>query len=637
MFKKDYFVKKPSDKADFDSSLSDYTTWIYDFFANNHGISIVSFIEISNKKYEQLDELFNKYSFLNSVYKTDETTNMLQYFMSEYHKVFDPLYQNKDYYEFIKSLTTQDSATLELKRRYLESFESTGLNLSLEGQARLNEINQRLTELKSKFSENIIKSKKEWSYTLTDDVAVTLKESELALFETVNNKKVLKYDQNIFGDLMVQSESTPFKKIIYEAMKYPASSKSNFDNTSIIQEILSLRQESAKLLGYNYYSEHALKNRMANSYEKVTSFLDKIKDKVKPLAQKEYSELNDFILSEFGLNTVEKCERPFYSNKKREQDLNYQFNMERPYFPRDKVYSGIFNFIEEMFDFKFVEDKDAFILPYEDTICYRVYEGDKLKAYLIVDMFERELKSSGAWVSGLSSVTTKDVGLISLCCNVNKKDVGMDISEIHTFLHELGHAIHHLSSEVEHPSMAGTAGMARDAVEIPSQMLEQFSYDRDLLKSISSHYETGEQIPDSMLDSIVASKNYGAGSMYSRQLVFALFDINLYHDFKGDIHEYYKELANSILPIEVDGDTNFPNTFGHIFQGGYSAGYYGYMWADVYSIDAYSFIREDLKSNMSKFKKEFLSKGSSIPADELYAAFRGNEVNIDNFFKYYGV
>jgi len=637
MYSKDFFVVKDTDFEDFKNALVKYKDWLLSYIESDKGVTISKFIEDNNNQYEAIDVIFNKYGYLSSVKNTDEVAETFKEMISEYEQFANPLGQNQKYFEFTESLVTESDVDVRLKERYLKSFKDSGLNLDKESQLKLNNLRELLSKAGLEYNENIINSKKEWSYELTPEIKTELTEDELSLFEEVDNKLVLKYNQNAMGDILVKSKSSAFKKIIYDAFNYPASSKSNFDNTEVTKEILRLKQEIAQILGYKYYTELALKDRMAGSFETVSSFLDSIKEKVKPLALNEFNQLNDFIKNEHGKDSVEKWERSYYANLKKEKELKYEFNMERPFFPQDKVFEGVYSLINKLFGFNFVKDTETFELPYEDTECYRVYEGETLKAYLIVDMYERPLKSAGAWVSGMNTVTDSNVGLIALCCNINKKDVGLDISEINTLLHEFGHAVHHFSSKVKFNDMAGTSGMARDAVEIPSQMLEQYAYNRDYLKSLSSHFETGAGISEDMLDAIIKSKDYNIGSHYSRQLVFASFDINVYHDFKGDIADFYKSIANGILPMNVDSETNFTNTFTHIFGGGYSAGYYGYMWADVYSIDAYMHVLDNELENASTFKKEFLEKGSSVDAKELYKAFRGQDVSLDKFLSYYNI
>lgn len=637
MFNKDLFQPKPNDKEEFLNTLETYKTWIYDYIKNNKGVLFKSYMKEADLKSKNLSDFFIRYNYLSSVKKTDAVSELHEFMITEYEQFSDPFSQDPDHYEFIKSLVTQNEVEDRLKKRYVEGFEKSGIDLPKEKQDELNAISQELSAAQMLFSKNLIDSKKEWSYTLTPDVESTLSAKDLEAFVDIDGKLVMKFNQNIMSDIMVKSPSDEFKKIVYEASGYPGSPRSNFDNTEVTKKILGLKQSIAHIMGYKSYAEMALEDRMAPTYETVTSFLGRIKNKMQPLAKVEYDALNHFVKEEFNIDTIPKWNRGFYGNIKKEKLLNYEFNMERPYFNKERVFKGVFALVEKLFGFTFVKDDEAFDLPYEDSECFKVYEGDVLKARLIVDMYERELKKFGAWVSGLSGVTLSDVGLISLCCNINKKDIGMDIDEIVTFLHEMGHAVHHFCSKVQYSDMAGTNGMARDAVEIPSQMLEQFAYDPEFLRSVSSHHETGEKIPQSMIDSIVASKNYNIGSMYARQLVLATFDINIYNEFDGDITEYYKTIANEILPSKVDEDTSFPNTFSHIFAGGYSAGYYGYMWSDIYSIDAYKYVIEDLEKNAIKFKTEFLSKGSSVEPLKLYDNFRGQEVSIDNFLNYYGV
>lgn len=637
MYSKDYFVVKATDKADFDKFLSDYKVQMEDLYMNNKEITVQEFMDLERSFGKNLTEIFNKYSYLSNVQNTDEVNGNYEYMIGEYQKYSNPLSQNRDYYEFIKSLTPEDAIDSKIKKDYLKSFEDNGFNLSVQDQEKLNALKEELSKESIKYGNNILNSKKEWSYVLTDDIKSQLSDVDLKEFKEENGVLTLKYNANAMHDLIVKSKSSDFRKIIYDAMKYPASKKSNFDNTEVAKRILQLKQAIANILGYKNYTEATLEDRMANSYEKVTGFLKNIEEKIKPLAKKESKELDAFIEKEFDIKTANKWDRSFYSNIKYEQDLNYIRDAERPYFPTARVFDAVFNLVQDIFGFTFVKDTETFKLPYEDSECYKVYENGVLRSYLLVDLYENPLKSGGAWVSRLVGVTNDTVGVVSLCCNFNKKDVGLNVGEVNTFLHEMGHAVHNFSAKVKYSDMSGTAGMARDAVEIPSQMLEQFAYDKEFLKEVSSHVENGEKIPEDILNSIDQMKNYSIGSHYARQLVFALFDINIHHDFAGDIFEYYQELANKILANPVDQDTNFVNTFSHIFDGGYSAGYYGYMWADIYSIDAYQYVREDVKTNALKFKTEFLEKGSSIEPENLYRNFRGQEVSVKNFLDYYNI
>jgi peptidyl-dipeptidase Dcp len=637
MFDKNYFVTDKKDKKNFDRSFNVYKHWLLALVKETRNLSIKEYIKLVNDKSKVVDDIENKYSLLSNIKKTDDVLSLSKYMSQVQTEFFSPLSQSKDYYDFIESLVTENELEVEIKSRYLKSFENSGFNLPVDKQAELNKLKEELNLETIKYSENIIKSKKEWKRNVPESILNVLSEKELSYLIETDGKKYLIFNQNTLHDILSESKIDWLRKAAYEALKYPASAISNYDNTETTKTILRLKKNISSILGYEYFTELALDKRMATSYEEITGFLSKIEDKVKHLAKQESDALNEFALKEFNLEKINKWDRSFYGTIKKEKLLNYKYKMECPYFPEKVVFKGVFDLITELFGFTFEKDTETFILPYDDTECYKVYDNDKFKAYLIVDMYERPEKEQGAWVSTLEPVLKDKPGLISLCCNINKNEVGLDIGSINTLLHEMGHAIHNFSSDSEYSNFAGTNSFSRDAVEIPSQMLEQFAYNRDFIKSMSSHYETQEKIPDSMVDSIIQSKNYNIGSHYSRQLVFALFDINLYHDFDGDILEYYKKLSNSILPIEVDEDTNFPNTFSHIFSGGYSAGYYGYMWADIYSVDAYLHLLEKPKENALRFKNEFLKKGSSLLPKELYQNFKKEDVNINDFFRYYNV
>jgi len=639
MFNKEYFVAKENDLEIFTNEFEKYKEWFLNYIKENKGITVKKFLEDDqlNSKSPDNTNIGNKYFLLSSIKQSDKVNEIYKEINKIYNDFYSPLGQNKEYFDFIKSLIPENKLEEEIKYRYLKMCENSGFSLPEADQKRLNEIKEELNLKSVDFNENIVKSKKDWKFKIDEKLKEELSDLELKYCTELNGELFLSYNQGAFQDILTKSNSEKLRKVVYEAMKYPASEKSNYNNKETTNKILSLKKEYAKILGHKRYTDLALDRRMASSYEEISSFLNKIKDKVKPLAKKESKSLDDFVLNEFKISNLQKWDRAFYEAIKKEKTLNYKYKMECEYFPEEKVFKGVFDLVTKLFGFTFILDKESFILPYEDTLCFRVYEKDKLKAYLIVDMYERDAKDYGAWVSCLEPVMKDEPGLISLCCTVNKKEVGLKIDDINTFLHEMGHAIHHFSSESEYSSFSGTNGFARDAVEIPSQMLEQFSYNKKFLKEISCHYKTEDKISDSMLDILISLKNYNIGSHYSRQLVFALYDLNLYHDFTGDIFDYYKKVANEILPLNVDEDTNFPNTFSHIFSGGYSAGYYGYMWADVYSIDAYLHILNDEISNANKFKEEFLRKGSSVSPKNLYLNFKEKDVNIDDFFSYYGV
>lgn len=639
MFDKNYFVPSENDKSIFDAAYEEYKNWFTDFIKVSRGLNIKDYNDIVNEKSKKVDLMFNKYGLLSNIKNTEQVSDMYKYMIKVHNEFSLPLGQNKDYYELNLSLTTKNKLEEEIKSLTMKSFEKSGFNLAKEEQEKLNKLKEELSELSINYSENIVNSKKEWKYEIKKDFYDILTESEKQASKIINEKYYIIYNQNAFYDIMTNSKNVELRKIVYEAQKYPASKISNFDNTEITKRILFLKKEIAKVIGYENYTNYALDRRMATSYKDIKTFLNSIKNKVIPLAEKDYKDLDDFALNDYSIKKLENWDRSFYANLNKEKQLDYKYKSECDYFPVKKVFDGVFNLVSDLFGFKFELDKETFILPYEDTECYKVYEGDKLKAYLIVDMYERDDKGSGAWVSSIESVLNDSPGIISLCCNINKADAGIDISDINTFLHEMGHAIHHFSSNSEYESFSGTNGFARDAVEIPSQMLEQYSYNREFLSKISSHIITKEKLPSKILNSLIASKNYNIGTHYSRQLVFALFDIEIFNDFNGDIFEFYKELNNSILPNKISEEdiVNFPNNFGHIFSGGYSSGYYGYMWADIFSVDAYLHILENPKENSIKFKNEFLSKGSSVPPRELYKNFKEEDISISRFFDYYNV
>lgn len=635
MFNKDYFVISSTDKVDFDTYFSNYKNFISNAIKNNVYTSYESYLTDSDEASKFLDPIVNKYSLLSSIKKTDGVSEMYEYMMEQFQDFFGPLMQSVEYYEFIKSLETHDDYDVLSKEKMIKGFEKNGLNLSIEAQKQLNDNNKESMKLSIAFSNNIVNSKKEWKYIL-DQNLLNLSEQDLSYFTKENDQYVLYYKDNDFYKIMEESENIELKKVIFNALNYPASPNSSFDNTPLLRQILSLRQKNSELFGKDNFSSLVLEDRMAKNPETVEKFLHKIHNHVYDLGVKENKELIDFSKKTLGMSVIEPYNRTMVSTKFKEHKFNYKNDSERDYFQIQRVFDGCFDLATKIFGFEFKLANNVFELPYSDTVCYEVFDNNKSKGYLLIDLYERENKGPGAWVSGLQAATWTDQALVSLVCNFNKKEDGLNIGEIHTFLHEMGHALHHFSSVVKYSGQAGTNGVARDAVEIPSQMLEQFAYNKDFLLELSSHKDTQEKITEDLVDNLIAMKNYMIGMHYIRQIGFGLFDISLHTQDVVDVVAHYKNMINKLSPVPVREDSYFPNTFGHIFAGGYASGYYGYLWADIYSIDAYLFIKEDL-TRAKKFKNEFLAHGSSKEPAELYQNFRESEVDMESFLNYYDI
>lgn len=637
MISKDYFVANPSDRQTFDEAFSNYKVWHKSNLKNSFGSHLEEHSILDDKQFLPVSELLDKYSFLNSIQKSEEVTSLFEYMVAEINDYFNPLGQSQAEYDFMKSLVTVDNYDEVIKQRSLDNFENQGLNLPESDKARLNEIQKELSQLGITYSNNLVQSKKEWKHAISEAEYLVLSKEDQQYFKKEEDQWVLSYNMNDFSDILVRSENSHLRQIAYEASGFLGSPASSFDNSELVYRIIELRKELASLLGKADYTEVALRRRMAKDFDTVDTFLTSLRDRLKPLAKRELSDLHQFVKEHYGLESLNRWDYGFYSNKKKEKELNLIFDQERPYFPEQKALSGAFSLINKLFDITFERDDSLLVKPHDDIQVYKVFDKGALKSLLVVDLYERENKQGGAWVSGMIPPTRDSVGLVALVCNFDRKKVGLSLGEVNTLLHEFGHAVHHFSSTTKYQNLAGTSGMARDAVEIPSQMLEQFTYNEDFLREISSHYQTGESIPEAMIKTLIASKNYGIGGFYSRQIAFALFDIRLHHGFEGDIHQLYRDIANDTLPLSVDPSTTFPNNFSHIFAGGYSAGYYGYLWSDVYSVDSYLYIIEDLANNARSFKEKFLSHGSSQSPEVLYESFRGQPVDMERFISYYGI
>lgn len=638
MINKNYFVINEKDKDNFDHFFNIYKNELMNIIKENNQKDFESFSQTIDVLIEPVEAILNKYSLLDNIKKSKEVSELYEYMNEQLQDFFSPLMQNKDYYELIKKLNVKDFYDNVAKDKILKAFEKKGFLLSEIEREKLNENSKLLMKKTMLFSDNIVNSKKEWVYVLTEDLKTTLNDKELSYFDQQGNELILKYKDNDFNKILQESSNSNFKKIIYDAINYPASPNSNYDNTQLLNGILNLRKERANILGKSNFSKLVLEDRMAKESDNVIDFLTKMHDVMYPVSVKEHDTLIEYAENVLKFKNIQPYDYAYVSTKYKESKFNYINDSERVYFNVDVVYKGCFDLAEKLFGFTFKKNNNIFKLPYEDTDCYEVFNNGVLRGYMIVDLYERSDKIQGAWVSGLEIPTDDKLGIISLNCNFNKNEIGLNIGEINTLLHELGHALHNFSSIVKYSSQGGVNGIAWDAVEIPSQMLEQFAYDKDFIKKISWDNKTNQPIPDQLLNSLIEMKNYRIGSHYVRQICFGLFDINIHNDFDNskNISEYYKELTNQLSPVKAREDSYFPNTFTHVFAGGYASGYYGYMWADIYSIDAYLHIKEDLM-NAIKFKTEFLAHGSSKEALELYNNFRGEAVQTEKFLNYYNL
>ncbi|WP_166378408.1 oligopeptidase A [Pseudoalteromonas sp. Z9A4] len=618
---------------------------------------------------DKLSRMFSPVSHLNSVMNNDELREAYEQclpLISEYstfvgqhqglYNAYNTLYNSDEF----KTLTTAQQKTIT---NALRDFKLSGIALAPKQQTRYGEISARLSELASKFGNNVMDATLAWRKHITDESDLAgLPESALALAaDTAKSKELdgwlFTLDFPSYLPIMAYADNRELRKETYTAFSTRASDQGpnagEFDNSEIMSEELALRHELAQLLGFNSYAEKSLATKMAETPEQVFSFLEDLAAKSKPQAEQEVAELKAYAEQKHGISELQAWDFGYYSEKLKQEKYAISDEVLRPYFPANKVLSGLFETVNRLFgiNVKEVTDFDTY---HKDVRFFEIVDSSNtLRGRFYLDLYARDHKRGGAWMDDCMGRKVRANGELQtpvayLVCNFNKavgdKPALFTHDEVTTLFHEFGHGIHHMLTQVDAAPVAGINGVAWDAVELPSQFLENWCYEEEALSFISGHYETGEPLPKELLDKLLAAKNYNSGVQMLRQIEFSLFDFKIHNDYKvGEqcqIQAVLNDVRSRTSIVKPPEFNRFQNGFSHIFAGGYSAGYYSYKWAEVLSADAYSKFEEEGIFNAATgqaFLKNILEKGGSEEPMELFKKFRGREPNVDALLRHSGI
>lgn len=613
---------------------------------------------------EQLDVVSNIFFNLNSAETSDEIQKIAQEVSPLLTEYSSKISQNEALFNKIRKVYDEkekyhlnEEQEMLLNETY-KGFVRSGALLNKEDKEKLQKINMELSVKSLQFGQNVLASTNAYFKHITnkeelagipeailDQYAEEAKERELEGWVVT-----LQYPSYI--PFMTYAENRELRKEIALASGKKSFDGGEFDNQELIKELLQLKQQKAELLGYKNYAEYVLEERMAKSPVKVFDFLNELLTKAKPYADKEIEELRALAKAD-GIDELQSYDHTFYAEKLRKQ--KYDFNDEelKPYFPLNQVQDAVFGLAGKLFGLRFVERND---IPkyHEDVKVYEVFDSaqndgvkeEQFKALLYVDYFPRKGKRAGAWMTSYKNQYKKDGENsrphISIVCNFSKptKDTPslLTFQEVTTLFHEFGHALHGMMADTQYPNLSGTS-VKWDFVELPSQFLENFCYEPEFLKTFAKHYKTGEVLPDEKIEKIEQSKNFMEGYQTMRQLGFGLLDMN-YHTKVGELaNESVKAFedkytkATSLYP--VNPETAMSPSFSHIFQGGYSAGYYSYKWAEVLDADAFQYFKETgiFNPETAAKYKVLLSSGGTKDPMELYKSFRGSEPKVESLLK----
>ncbi len=572
------------------------------------------------------------------------------------------LAQSEPLYQAYRTIAEQEGKVLgPVQRQVIEhalrDFRLAGVGLDPSRKERFKTVMLELTQLQAKFEENVLDATNGWSYHVSDESE--LRGLNATLIEQARRRGhdqrmegwILTLDQPTYVAVVTDAESESLRRAFYEAWTTRASdqgpNKGRWDNSGVMEDILRLRHEAARLLDFKNYAEYALSTRMAHSVEEVMQFLLELARTSRAAALKEFEELEEFAGRKLAAWDVgfyaERLQRSRYSVSQEEM---------RPYFPLPHVLTGLFDVAGRLFGIRISEKQDIAVW-HPDVRFFDIYasNGQQIGSFYL-DAYARSNKRSGAWMDEcvgrkrLSSGSSLPVAY--LVCNFlppsSDRPALLTHDDVLTLFHEFGHGLHHLLTRVDYPSIAGINGVAWDAVELPSQFLENYAWHPDVLRRISSHVETKASLPAETQARLIATRSFHAGLQMMRQLEFALFDFRLHAEYDpasgGRVMEMLREVRREVAVVPVPEWNRFPSSFGHVFAGGYAAGYYSYKWAEVLAADAFAAFEESGvfdSATAQRFLDAILARGGSRDALEAFIDFRGRRPDVRALLKQHGI
>jgi oligopeptidase A len=642
----------------------------------DHAISWESLILPLEKMETQLHNFWSPISHLHSVKDSPELRKVYESclaLLSDYHtKVgqHQGLYNAFLGLSISEDIKSYDAIQRKIIELALRDFKLSGVSLEGEDKQRFAELKQNLSKITTKYEENILDAKSEWMHLIEQESELAgIPEAVKANFKARAMEKNLSgwaiaLDHPSFDAVITYCDNRELRQKLYEAYVTRASDQgphaAKYDNSALMVEIVKNRQALSKLLGFKDYTAYSLANKMAPNPEAVVSFLGELAKKAKPFAEKEIVALNQFAQDSFGHNKLEAWDLAYFSEKLYQKNFSLSQEDLRPYFPLPKVLSGLFEIVRRLYGLIIEEVKGAnavdtwdpsvqFFSIYHETI--QKTKGEFIGQFYL-DPYAREQKRGGAWMDDARSRAMlsglEQYPVAYLVCNFRApeeaKPALLNHDEVLTLFHEFGHGLHHLLTTINYPSISGINQVPWDAVELPSQFMENWAWEPEGLNLISAHIETGEPIPQKLMEQLIAAKNFQAGMFLLRQIEFALFDFRLHQkqDLKNpeQIQVLLDQLRSEISVFIPPKFNRFQHSFSHIFAGGYAAGYYSYLWAEVLALDAFSrFEQEGIFSSQTggSFLEEVLSKGGSLDPMFLFANFRGRPPSQEAFLRHHGL
>lgn len=665
-------IKPEHIKPAVEQAIADCKKVISDTLSNNTLFTWENLVLPIDEVDDVLSKLWSPVSHMNSVLSSDELREAYESclpLLSEYGTFVG---QNQKLYQAYQSLKdgesfkNLDTAQQKVITNALRDFKLSGIALNDEDKKRYGEIVSRLSDLSSNYSNNVLDATHAFTVNITDEKDLSgLPKSALAAAKALAESKdetgySFTLDFPSYLPVMTYCDNRDLREKMYSAFVTRASDQGpnagEFDNSAIMNETLALRHELANLLGFSNYGEKSLATKMANSTDEVMSFLQGLAVKSQHQGEQDMQELTDFAQSEYNQTELQAWDLAYYSEKLKHNRYAISDEELRPYFPKDKVVNGLFDVVHKLFGLtiKVRENVDTW---HKDVSFYDVFDkAGELRGSFYLDLYARAKKRGGAWMDecvGRQQLANGDIQypVAYLTCNFNGP-IGdtpalFTHDEVVTLFHEFGHGLHHMLTQINVSGVSGISGVPWDAVELPSQFLENWCWQPEALAFISGHFETGEPLPQEMLDKMLAAKNFQSAMQMLRQLEFSIFDFTMHANYQPDAENnntYIQDALNKVREqyavVKAPEFNRFQHGFSHIFAGGYAAGYYSYKWAEVLSADAFGLFEEQGIFNTDTgqaFLTNILEKGGSKEPSELFKAFRGRAPEIEALLRHCGI
>jgi len=637
-------------------------------------VSWENFVEPLEDSTEKLGRAWGVIGHLNAVIDTPELRAVYNESQPKVTEFWTALAQNLALFEKYKALQAGPgfAALSPARKKIIENavrdFRLGGAELPEDKKPRFAEIQEKHAAISTRFSENVLDATNDYALYVDTDAELAglpddVKQAARAAAEK-DGKGGYKFTLHFpsYFPLLQYADNRALRETIYRANATKASelgANPDWDNTQNIVELLQLRAEEAALLEYKNFAEVSLVPKMAESPQHVIGFLEDLAQRARPFAEQDLAELRSFAGDELGLRQLEAWDMAYASEKLREKRYAFSEQELKEYFPEPKVIEGLFRVVQTLFavDIK----PDSAPVWHQDVKFFRIEKDGQLLGQFYLDLYARNGKRGGAWMDdarGRRKLADRvQTPVAYLTCNFSEpvtvdgkqRPALFTHDEVITLFHEFGHGLHHMLTEVDDLSVAGISGVEWDAVELPSQFMENFCWEWEVLQHMTAHADTGAPLPRALYDKMIAAKNFQSGLQTLRQVEFSLFDMHLHYDYdptgSKTVQDVINEVRQRVAVIVPPAFNRFQHSFGHIFAGGYSAGYYSYKWAEVLSADAYSLFEEASEATGNvlsseaglKFSQEVLAMGGSRPALESFMAFRGREPSIDALLRHNGM